>query len=228
MADEEWLKTLADGRKVKFIYQELPVDGAFITAQLAGNEVAYSVVLTKARNPLSHDDVESHFKGELFKEVVRPCWKNLAAAAYFATVRNGTESLPSRCHDGYMLHKKSKKESSNAIRASVEQEMAKPRMAKSAKITELNLDTARIPEQPSTTIPGTVHKIIPSPRPGQPEEAQIAVDDGDHRHRDLRIENTFTDENGDYVRLKKGAHVQITVTAEPKNASADAKKRANG
>jgi hypothetical protein len=107
-------------------------------------------------------------------------------------------------------------------------EMAKPRMAKSAKITELNLDTARIPEQPSTTIPGTVHKIIPSPRPGQPEEAQIAVDDGDHRHRDLRIENTLTDENGDYVRLKKGAHVQITVTAEPKNASADAKKRANG
>jgi hypothetical protein len=47
-------------------------------------------------------------------------------------------------------------------------------------------------------------------------------------HRDLRIENTLTDENGDYVRLKKGAHVQVTVTAEPKNASADAKKRANG
>jgi hypothetical protein len=39
-------------RKVKFIYQELPADGAFLTAQLAGNEVVYSVVLTKARNPL--------------------------------------------------------------------------------------------------------------------------------------------------------------------------------
>ena len=58
----------------------------------------------------------------------------------------------------------------------------------------------------STTIPGTVHKIIPSRRRSQPEEAQIAVDEGDHRHRDLRIENTLTDENGDYVRLKKGAH----------------------
>ncbi len=41
MPDEEWIKTLADGRKVKFIYQELPVDGAFLTAQLAGNEVVY-------------------------------------------------------------------------------------------------------------------------------------------------------------------------------------------
>jgi hypothetical protein len=68
MPDEEWIKTLGDGRKVKFIYQELPEDGAFITAQLAGNEVVYSVVLTEARNPLSHGDVESRFKGELSKK----------------------------------------------------------------------------------------------------------------------------------------------------------------
>jgi hypothetical protein len=68
MRDDEWIKTLADGRKVKFIYQELPDDGAFITAQLAGHKVVYSVVLTKARNPLSRGDVESHFKGELSKK----------------------------------------------------------------------------------------------------------------------------------------------------------------
>jgi hypothetical protein len=68
MADEEWFKTLEDGRKVKFIYQELPDDGAFITAQLEGNEVVYSVVLTNARNPLSRESVESHFKGELSKK----------------------------------------------------------------------------------------------------------------------------------------------------------------
>jgi hypothetical protein len=68
MPDEEWITTLKDGRKVKFIYQELPEDVAFITAQLAGNEVVYSVVLTEARNPLSREDVESHFKGELSKK----------------------------------------------------------------------------------------------------------------------------------------------------------------
>jgi hypothetical protein len=68
MPSDEWIKALADGRRVKFTYQELPEDGAFITAQLAGNEVVYSVVLTKARIPLSREDVESHFKGELSKK----------------------------------------------------------------------------------------------------------------------------------------------------------------
>jgi len=68
MRDEEWIKTLEDGRKVKFIYQELPEDGAFLTAQLAGNAVVYSVVLTKAGNPLNREDVEGHFKGELSKK----------------------------------------------------------------------------------------------------------------------------------------------------------------
>jgi hypothetical protein len=68
MQDEEWIKTLEDGRIVKFIYQELLEDGAFISAQLAGNEVVYSVLLTNARNPLSRDEVESHFEGELSKK----------------------------------------------------------------------------------------------------------------------------------------------------------------
>jgi len=68
MRDEEWIKKLEEGRKVKFTYQELLKDGAFLTAQIERNEVVYSVVLAKAKNPLSHDDVESHFKGELAKK----------------------------------------------------------------------------------------------------------------------------------------------------------------
>ena len=68
MPAEEWVKTLEDGRKVKFIYQELPADAAFITAQLAGCEVVYSVLLAIARNPLNREDVESHFNGELSKK----------------------------------------------------------------------------------------------------------------------------------------------------------------
>ena len=112
--------------------------------------------------------------------------------------------------------KNAEKESSNAIRASVQTEMAKPRMARSARIAELNLDTARTPEQPSATVAGTVAKIIPSRRPSQPEQAQIAVDGAEHRYRDLRIDNTFTDEHGDDVKLKKRAHVEVTITAEPR------------
>src|ERR1700693_3004475 len=115
-----------------------------------------------------------------------------------------------------MLHKKAKKEPGNVTCASVKKEMAKPRMAKSARIAELNLDTARNPEQPSVTMPGTVNKIISPSRPTQPEKAHIAVDGADHRYRDLRIENTLTDEHGDDVKLKKGAHVEVTVKAESK------------
>jgi hypothetical protein len=65
MPHEEWDKTFEDGRRVKFIYQTLPGDGAFLTAQIEGNEVVYSVLLSKARNPLTRGGVESHFKGEL-------------------------------------------------------------------------------------------------------------------------------------------------------------------
>jgi len=57
---------------VKFIYQELPETRAFITAQIGGSEVVYSVVLTKARNPLSHEDVESHFKASFQRSSAAP------------------------------------------------------------------------------------------------------------------------------------------------------------
>jgi hypothetical protein len=117
-----------------------------------------------------------------------------------------------------MLHKKSKKEHGNAILTSITKEMAKPRTAKSARIAELNLDTSRIREQPSITVPGVVEEIIAFPGPGQQEKAQIAIEGADQHYRNLRIDNALTDENGDDVSLKKGAHVEVTVKAEPGNA----------
>jgi hypothetical protein len=114
-----------------------------------------------------------------------------------------------------MPYKKRKKEPRNATRASVRKEMAKPRMARSARIAGLNLDTARIPEHPSVTMPGTVAKVIPPPRSSQPEKAQIVVDGADRGHRNIRIDNVLTDEHGDDARLKKGAHVEITIAAKP-------------
>jgi hypothetical protein len=85
------------------------------------------------------------------------------------------------------MHKHASKESVNATLVSVWKEMAKPRMARSAKIAELNLDPTRISEQPSVTMPGTVDKIIPSPRPSKLEKAQVVVEGADHRYRNLRI-----------------------------------------
>lgn len=111
--------------------------------------------------------------------------------------------------------KSSKKESVAATRASIEKELAKPRMSRSARITQQKLDTSRIPEQPSTTMTGIVDKIIPSPRPNKPEKAEISVEKAGRARCDLRIVNILTDENGDEVKLKKGVHVAVTVTIDP-------------
>jgi len=116
-----------------------------------------------------------------------------------------------------MIRKKVKKDLAQSISMSITKEMAKPRMARSAQIAELNLDTTRIPERPSVILPGTVDKIVPASHRSHPEKAQIAVAGADRQYRDLRIENTLTDEHGDDVKLKKGAHVEVTVTAEPKD-----------
>ena len=63
---DEWIKTRADHRRVKFTNQELD-ERAFLTAQVEGNKVVYSIVLSDAKNPLSREEVETHFDGELSK-----------------------------------------------------------------------------------------------------------------------------------------------------------------
>ena len=68
-------------------------------------------------------------------------------------------------------------------------------------------------ENASTTLPATVEKIIKPVVPGDPEKAQIAIEGADHLYREIRIENTLTDENGKKVRLKPGAELEVTVEA---------------
>ena len=70
-------------------------------------------------------------------------------------------------------------------------------------------------EKPSATLPGTVEKIIKSPHPSDPEKAQIAVEGADELYKEIRIVNNLTDENGDEVRLKQGAKVEVKVEAGP-------------
>jgi hypothetical protein len=115
-----------------------------------------------------------------------------------------------------MVHKKPKKESPRAIRDSVWKEMVKPRMARSASVAMLDMNISRKREQPSASMSGTVDKII-SQRPDQPEKAQIGINDADKGRRDLRIKNTLTNEHGNDVKLKKGARVEVTVTARDIN-----------
>jgi len=74
-------------------------------------------------------------------------------------------------------------------------------------------------KKPSSTLPGTVEKVIKSPFSNEPEKAQIAVEGADHLYRELRIENVLTDENGDEVNLKPGAQVKVTVEANAEETS---------
>ncbi|HWY54983.1 MAG TPA: hypothetical protein VNZ03_11000 [Terriglobales bacterium] len=69
-------------------------------------------------------------------------------------------------------------------------------------------------ENPSAILPGTVDKIIKSPFPSEPEKAQITIEGGDHLYREIRIDNTLTNDKGEEVSLKPGAHVEVTVEAE--------------
>jgi hypothetical protein len=74
-------------------------------------------------------------------------------------------------------------------------------------------------EKPNVTLPGTVEKIIPSQHPSEPEKAQISVKDGDDLYKEIRIENTLQDEDGNEVALKEGAEVEVTVEADKKDTT---------
>ena len=61
---------------------------------------------------------------------------------------------------------------------------------------------------------GTVQKVIKPVIPNLPEKAQIEIQGADDLYREIRIENEMTDENGDKVRLKQGAEVDVILEAD--------------
>jgi hypothetical protein len=72
---------------------------------------------------------------------------------------------------------------------------------------KMNVEVPTMPddEKPSTTLPGTVEKIIKPWVSGEPEKAQISVEGADHLYREIRIENNLTNAEGETVSLKPGA-----------------------
>ena len=66
-------------------------------------------------------------------------------------------------------------------------------------------------ERSSVAMSGTVEMIIKSSLPGEAEKAQITIEGEDQPRARIRIENALTDKNGEEVRLKPGAKVQLTV-----------------
>jgi hypothetical protein len=63
--EKEWIKALADGRRVKFTSQELVATRAFMTAQGESSKIVYSIILTTS---LAMRRVEGYFEGEQSKK----------------------------------------------------------------------------------------------------------------------------------------------------------------
>ena len=63
--EDEWTNVISGNRLVKFTYADLPEGQAFLTAQIAGHDVVYSVILRQAEHPFSREGVERRFEYEL-------------------------------------------------------------------------------------------------------------------------------------------------------------------
>jgi hypothetical protein len=61
---------------------------------------------------------------------------------------------------------------------------------------------------------GKVQKVLKPIVSLEPEKAQISVDEADELYREIRVENALTDENGERVRLKLGAEVDVILEAD--------------
>lgn len=81
-----------------------------------------------------------------------------------------------------------------------------------------------VKEKPSIELTGVVEKVIPSPHPAEPEKAQIVIEGAENLYREIRIENSLTDQNGNTVHLKTGADVDITVGADLDETTPDRKR----
>ena len=57
---DEWLTVISGDRIVKFTYFDLPDGAVFLTAQIAGHEVVYSII-SQTERPLDRAEVERRF-----------------------------------------------------------------------------------------------------------------------------------------------------------------------
>ena len=74
----------------------------------------------------------------------------------------------------------------------------------------------------SATLPGRVERIIkPHPHSGETEKAQIEVEGADHLYKEIRVPNRLIDDEGNKVKLRQGAQVEVKIEADSLLASAE-------
>ena len=81
--------------------------------------------------------------------------------------------------------------------------------------------SAKNEKKATAKLTGKVQRVIaPHPFSGEPEKAQITVEGADHLYRELRVPNKLTDDEGNKVKLKQGAEVEVKIEADDANALA--------
>ena len=63
------------------------------------------------------------------------------------------------------------------------------------------------------TLRAKVRKIIKPFHPTQPEKAETSIDEADDLYREIRIENTLTDEKGK-ATPQRGAEIEVQIGAD--------------
>jgi len=61
---------------------------------------------------------------------------------------------------------------------------------------------------------GKVQKLVKPIDPRETEKAEITIEEAEELYREIRVENVLTDENGEKVRLKPGAEVDVVLEAD--------------
>ena len=59
-----------------------------------------------------------------------------------------------------------------------------------------------------------MEKVVKPLDPRDPEKAQINIHGAEPLYQEIRIENTLTDQDGNEVKLKEGAEVEVHVEAD--------------
>ena len=59
-----------------------------------------------------------------------------------------------------------------------------------------------------------MEKLVKPVDPREPEKAQINIHGAEPLYQEIRIENMLTDQDGNKVKLKEGAEVEVHVEAD--------------
>ena len=81
------------------------------------------------------------------------------------------------------------------------------------------MDSPEEKDKPSTTLPGTVQKIIKPIDPNEQDTAEISIPKAEDLYREIRIDNVLKDEKGEEAALKEGAPVDVTIEADKKDTT---------